>query len=124
MTDALVAGGGALQADEERAVGYSLSASVDYELSELTTLGASFSRQIEPTSSGSPLQRNRFEVNARHQFQPRLSGSLRAFFQLESNPTDDPAASRDRDFFSIEPRLTWMVAEDWEIGRASCRERV
>ena len=114
MTDVLVAGGG-LQTDEERSVGYSLSASVDYQLSDLTTLGASFGRQIEPTSSGSPLQRNRFEVNARHRFLPRLSGSLRAFFQLDSNPTDDSAAGRDRDFFSVEPRLTWAMAEDWDL---------
>jgi len=114
MTDVLTAGGG-LQTDEEQSFGYSLSASVDYDLSELTTLGASFTRQIEPTSSGSPLQRNRIEVNASHKFLPRLSGGLRLFFQQESNPTGDTGTSRDRDFISVEPRLTWMVAEDWGL---------
>jgi Putative beta-barrel porin 2 len=115
MTDVLVSSGGTVRAEENQNFGYSLSANVDYELSELTSVGAGVSRQIQPTSSGSPLQRNRLEVNARHQFQPRLSGTLRAFFQQESNPTDDPAANRDREFFSIEPRLTWMVAEDWGL---------
>ncbi len=114
VTDVLVPGGG-LQTDEESSFGYSLNAGVDYQLSDLTALGASFERQIEPTSSGSPLQRNRFTVSANHRFLPRLSGSLRAFFQQDSNPTNDSTASRDRDFFSIEPRLTWAVGQDWDL---------
>jgi hypothetical protein len=117
MTDVLVPGGG-LMTDEESAVGYSANASVDYQLSELTSVGASIGHKIEPTSSGSPLQRTRLEISARHQFQPRLSGSVRAFVQQDSNPTDDSAASRDRNYFSIEPRLTWEVAEDWDLTGA------
>ncbi len=114
MTDVLVPGGG-LQTEEDSTVGYRINASVDYRLSELTTVGASVDHQIEPTSSGSPLQRNRFEVNARHQFQPRLSSSLRIFFQQDSNPTDDVTVDRDRNYISVEPRLTWALAQNWDL---------
>ena len=114
-TDLLLPGGGGMTT-EDSAFGYSVDASVNYQLDELTAVGASFGRRIDPSSSGSPLQRNRFEVNASHQFLPRLSGRARAFFQLDSDPTDTSAPGRDRDYFAIEPRLVWAMTEDWDLS--------
>jgi hypothetical protein len=115
-TEVLAPENGGTQTVEKDELGYRLSASVDYLATELTTLGAGFSHEIEPSSGGSPLQRNSFEANARHQFLPRLSGTLRTFFQMVEDPTEDDTGSDDRNYISVEPELTYQLAMDWDVS--------
>ncbi len=115
-TDVPVFVGGTLQTEERDSFGYRVNASIDYQLSQQTSVGASFAHQIDPSGSGSPLQRDRFEAHARHQFLPRLSASLSAYFQQDSSPTDEPGSDRDRDYVSVEPRLIYELTPTWDLS--------
>lgn len=114
-TEALTSANGSTQTVEKDEFGYRLSASVDYLATELTTLSAGFAHEIAPSSGGSPLQRNSFDANARHQFLPRLSGTLRTYFQLVEDPTES-TDSDDRNYLSVEPGLIYELALDWDLS--------
>ena len=115
-TDVPSFAGGTLHTEEQDTIGYRVNASIDYQLSPQTSVGASFAHQIDPSGSGTPLERNRFEVNARHQFLPRLAASLRAFLQLDSSPTNELGNNRDRNYVSVEPRVIYELTPNWDLS--------
>jgi len=115
-TDVPTFAGGTLHTEERDSFGYRVNASIGYQLSPQTSVGASFAHQIDPSGSGSPLLRNRFEMNARHQFLPRLSASLRAFFQQDSSPTNESGSDRGRNYFSVEPRVIYQLTPTWDLS--------
>ena len=110
---------GSVQTTDEDTFGFRLSAGVEYRPSEVTELDVGFTHEVSASSSGSPLERDTLEATASHRFLPRLSGSLSTLFQLGRDPNNSDS---DRDFFSLQPSLTYELAMEWDVS-ASYRFR-
>lgn len=100
----------------ESSLGFLASGDLEYDLLETTQVSVGLSHGIEPTSSGTPLNRTTFEADISHRFLPLWTVGLGAYFRWDTSPTDDNGIDRDQNFFSIEPRFTWRVAADLELS--------
>ena len=96
-------------------IGVQFAAGVDYSISEQTTISATVSQSVTPSSGGASRERRTINVSANHQFLPRLTFVLPAYFQDDSDPNTNSTAS-DRTYFSVSPGLRWQITQDWDLS--------
>ncbi len=115
-TETPVIVGNSVGTTDDSSLSYRLDASIDYKASETTSLTGSFRRAIQPTSSGTPVQRNTLQGSVRHEFLPLLSAQVQGYFQFDGDPIDNVMGDRGRNFLRIEPQVTWDFAADWALS--------
>ncbi len=106
----------ASRADSDSSFGFVLDGSVAYDLDERTSISGNVSHSVDPSGGGSAVERNIVRLSIRHQYEPLLSFSLAARYQTNRDPNDEDDDSRDRDYLSIEPRVSWEFERDWFLS--------
>ncbi len=115
-TETPVVVGNSVGTEDDSSLSYRLDASIDYKASETTSLTGSFGRAIQPTSSGTPVQRNVLQGSVRHEFLPLLSAQVLGYYQFDGDPIDNVMGDRGRNFLRVEPQVTWDFAADWALS--------
>jgi hypothetical protein len=100
--------------------GFILDASASYQFDERTILEAGAARSVEPSGEGTTFERDTLELSVKHDLSPRLLLGLEALY-LENEDTGDDRVG-DRKYYSIQPRIRWRLAQDWDLT-ASYRYR-
>ena len=78
----------------------------------LTTYRFNAERNVSPSASGNQVEVDELSVNIRSEITEKLNFDLDArFFDTES--TDDIGSNSDREYFSIEPGLSWQFLRSW-----------
>ncbi len=98
---------------KENDTGYLLSAYAKRTFEQMTIDGL-FSRDVQPSGSGALLVTDKLTVDAAYQLDERLSLHLKSSIYRNSS-TDEDDDSRDRVFFSIQPKVRWKIARWWLI---------
>ncbi len=93
--------------------GYLLSANFKRTFEQMTVDGL-FSRNVLPSGGGALLVTDRLSVKAGYRVDERLSLHLESIIYRNAS-TDEEDKSRDRVFYSIQPRVRWRVARWWLI---------
>jgi len=89
---------------------------VSYALSEIANMTASYRRSVEPSGSGQLRDRDIVNLTFSYKLAPTLVGDMgMSFIRLNSIGS---GTGNDRDYFSIEPRLTWIVTPQWSAFTA------
>jgi len=102
------------ETDHDSSFGYFLNSELRYKVSELTDVSFKAERAVLGSGGGGATQRNRLRLNANYRFQPRWRASLTSGFTLNQDPNDDND-QRDRNFFTISPRIAYDLTPDWSI---------
>lgn len=93
--------------------GYLLSANIKRTFEQMTIDGL-FNRNVQPSGSGALLITDKLTVDAAYQLDERLSLHLGSSVYRNSS-TDENDESRDRLFFSIQPKVRWKIARWWLV---------
>ncbi|MEM7172633.1 MAG: outer membrane beta-barrel protein [Pseudomonadota bacterium] len=107
---------------DDDSFGFIFEAEVEYDLDERTTMSLLARHDVDPTSGGTPVQRNAVEFDASHQFLPRWFGGLNLYFQVDDDPNGGSDSNQDRNFLSVEPQITYQVLQELDL-QASYRFR-
>lgn len=102
------------ETDEDSSIGYFLRGELNYRTSELTNVNLRIDRTVEGSGGGGATQRNRMRLGGNYRFKPRWVASLTSGFTLNQDPNDDDD-QRDRNFFTISPRIAYDLTQDWSI---------
>ncbi len=86
--------------------------SKQFETMSIDVGGQSFEN---PSSSGRLLRTQSAYVNLRGQYSERMNYSLNARFNRNSSSGGIDDESQDRDFFNLEPRLSWRATPWWTV---------
>lgn len=79
--------------------------------------GATLERQLFPSTRGGLVQTDQLILRMNREITPRLNFSMGArLFSTETLQQGDRA--NDRDFVSVEPRLSWNLTRWWLVGAA------
>jgi len=103
----------ALLDDDNTDTGYLLSANIKRSY-ERTTIDGVFSRSVQPSGSGALLVTDKLTAEVDYKIDERLSLQLASKVYRNSS-TDEDDESRDRTFFSIQPKIRWKAARWWRI---------
>ena len=100
--------------DKDSSFGYFFNGELKYRATELLNLRARVERRVVGSGGGGSTETNRLRLNAHYRFQPRWVASLATAFTLNQDPSDDDD-ERDRNFFSVTPRIAYVVTPDWQV---------
>lgn len=96
--------------------GYLLSVGTNKQF-ERSSIGASFFQDVRPTAQGQLMQFTGVTLNGDYQLTEHLKFSLNASATQQTTSTSEDETTRyDRDFFSIEPKLTWRVDRQMSLA--------
>ncbi len=89
--------------------GYLLSVGTNKQF-ERSSIGASFFQDVRPTSQGQLMQYTGITLTGDHKITEHLKFSLNASATQQSTAGGDEQNTRfDRDFISVEPKLSWRI---------------
>jgi len=98
---------------DNKDTGYLLNANIKRSF-EQTTVSSVLSRYVLPSGGGALLVTDKLTAEVDYQVDERLSLQLVSEIYRNSS-TDEDDESRDRVFFSIQPKARWKVARWWLI---------
>ena len=93
--------------------GYLLSANFKRTFEQITVNGL-FNRNVLPSGGGALLVTDKLSVKAGYRIDERLSLHLESIIYRNAS-TDEDDKSRDRLFYSIQPKVRWKIARWWSI---------
>jgi hypothetical protein len=106
---------GGLSSGGNTDAGYNAGVGVTYQPSDLTKVLINFTHQNEPTSNGALQVRDRVGLTVSYQLDETTTLSMSGTY-IE-NESGQGRSSNDFDrYFSVEPRLTWQLEEDLDLG--------
>ena len=103
---------GVTSTNDETGVGFEAGATVRYT-EERGGLSGSFDRTLSPSSNGRLEERNSLRLSANYKATPLISFDLTTAY-INQNSADDEDTD-ERDFFSIEPGVSWNFLKDWDF---------
>ena len=103
---------------EDTSVGFLIDAGLIYELDNASSLQIDIRRDTQPSSRGEIQERTSIILSADRRFSNDLSASLAVRLSRQDSATSDSQTDSDRDFFRVEPRLTWQFLPDLSLSAA------
>lgn len=95
--------------ENDSSPGYLLSVGTNKQF-ERSSIGASFFQDVRPTSQGQLMQYTGITLTGDHKITEHLKFSLNASATQQSTAGGDEQNTRfDRDFISVEPKLSWRI---------------
>ncbi|MBU2571345.1 MAG: hypothetical protein KJ725_15205 [Gammaproteobacteria bacterium] len=94
---------------KDSGLGYLISVGTNKQF-ERSSIGASFFQDVRPTSQGQLMQYTGITLTGDHKITEHLKFSLNASATQQSTAGGDEQNTRfDRDFISVEPKLSWRI---------------
>ncbi len=81
---------------------------------ELSSAQVTLGRKIDPSGSGTLMQRDSLVLSMTRRFTAMINGSL-ALGIYRNKSLERNFTRLDRSYFFVTPNLTWRVAEDWSL---------
>jgi hypothetical protein len=108
---------------KETSSGYTLNAILTKRW-QTDTVSSQLSREINPSGVGSLIQTDRIQVVWTKEWSPTLSSNINAAAYRSSYVGGVITSSNTR-YYTVEPRLTWRVAEGWvlDAGYSYARQK-
>jgi len=106
--------------DTDNRFGYQADMRAVYLVNELTKLVGSYSHKSEPSSSGETIVRDRVGLSVEYRWSPLMTLHLTGNYV--GNETGGSNQDDFRQYFSIEPGVTWRLERDLDLS-ASYRYR-
>lgn len=98
---------------EETSLTYGIRLSRDMELSRLTLRAV---RSTEPSSFGSVVTADRINLRYQRTISDRLEFGADLYAYRTERLRSEGDGSDERDYVSVEPRLTWRLTDAWNLG--------
>lgn len=93
-------------------LGFIVDGEVNYDLDDRTLIAGNLSRSIAASGGGSVVERDVVRLSVRHQYEPELAFRLSIYY-LQNRDANDQNAASDREYFAVEPGVSWQFERDW-----------
>ena len=101
--------------EEQGSLGVAFGTGLQYAWTQRTSLSATASQSVEPSGGGALRNRLRLGVYVEHRYLPRLTLSISADFQNDTDPSDNDRSTA-RNYVTFSPRFKWKMTEEWDLS--------